>query len=285
MRVAATIVEMRALRRAMAGDVGFVPTMGYLHEGHLALVRAARQQNTHVVVSIFVNPTQFGPDEDFERYPRDEERDLALLRDERVDAVFMPSVEEMYPPGASTFIDVEGVTEMLEGAHRPGHFRGVATVVAKLFNIVQPRRAYFGRKDAQQLVVVRKLIRDLHREIEIVAVPIVREPDGLAMSSRNAYLSPAERAAALVLSRALRRADELLASGERDAERLRAAMRELIAQEPLAQVDYVSVADPDTLRDLDRIERSALASLAVRIGKTRLIDNVTLGEDPSRQEA
>ena len=285
MRVAATIVEMRALRRAMAGDVGFVPTMGYLHEGHLALVRAAREQNRHVVVSIFVNPTQFGPDEDFERYPRDEERDLALLRDERVDAVFMPSVEEMYPPGASTFIDVEGVTEMLEGAHRPGHFRGVATVVAKLFNIVQPRRAYFGRKDAQQLVVVRKLIRDLHREIEIVAVPIVREPDGLAMSSRNAYLSPAEREAALVLSRALRRAEALFASGERDAERLRAAMRELIAQEPLAQVDYVSVADPDTLRDLDRIERSALASLAVRIGKTRLIDNVTLGEDPSRQEA
>src|SRR3990172_8189402 len=169
MRVAATIVEMRALRRAMTGTVGLVPTMGYLHEGHLALVRAAREQNQHVVVSIFVNPTQFGPDEDFERYPRDEERDLALLRDERVDAVFMPSVEEMYPPGASTFIDVEGVTEMLEGAPRPGHFRGVATVVAKLFNIVQPRRAYFGRKDAQQLVVVRKLIRDLHREIEIVA--------------------------------------------------------------------------------------------------------------------
>ena len=285
MQVAATIAEMRALRRAMAGDVGFVPTMGYLHEGHLALVRAAREQNRHVVVSIFVNPTQFGPDEDFERYPRDEERDLALLRDERVDAVFMPSMEEMYPPGASTFIDVEGVTEMLEGAHRPGHFRGVATVVATLFNIVQPRRAYFGRKDAQQLVVVRKLIRDLHREIEIVAVPIVREPDGLAMSSRNAYLSPAEREAALVLSRALRRAEELFASGERDAERLRAAMRELIAEEPLAQVDYVSVADPDTLRDLDRIERSALASLAVCIGKTRLIDNVTLGEDPSRQEA
>ena len=285
MQVAATIAEMRALRRVMSGDVGFVPTMGYLHEGHLALVRAARQQDQHVVASIFVNPTQFGPTEDFERYPRNVERDLALLRDERVDAVFLPSVEDMYPPGASTFTDVEGVTELLEGAHRPGHFRGVATVVAKLFNIVQPQRAYFGRKDAQQLVVIRKLVRDLRFDIEIVPVPIVREPDGLAMSSRNAYLAPAERAAALVLSRALGRAEELFAAGERDAERLRAAMRELIAREPLAQVDYVSVADPDTLRDLDRIETSALASLAVRIGKTRLIDNVTLGEDPSRQEA
>jgi pantoate--beta-alanine ligase len=280
MQVAATIAEMRALRRAMTGDVGFVPTMGYLHQGHLALVRAARQQDQHVVVSIFVNPAQFGPNEDFERYPRDEARDLALLRDERVDAVFMPSVEEMYPPGSSTFIDVDGVTEMLEGAHRPGHFRGVATVVAKLFNIVQPRRAYFGRKDAQQLVVVRRLMRDLHREIEIVPVAIVREPDGLAMSSRNAYLSPAERQAALVLSCALRRAEELFAAGERDAERLRAAMRELIAREPMAQVDYVSVADLNTLRELDRIEATALASLAVRIGKTRLIDNVTLGDEP-----
>jgi pantoate--beta-alanine ligase len=280
MQVAATIAQMRALRRAMAGDVGFVPTMGYLHEGHLSLVRAARRQNQHVVVSIFVNPTQFGPNEDFERYPRDEARDLALLRDERVDAVFMPSLEEMYPDGASTFIDVESVTEQLEGAHRPGHFRGVATVVAKLFNIVQPRRAYFGRKDAQQLIVVRKLMRDLHREIEIVPVPIVREPDGLALSSRNAYLSPGEREAALVLSRALRQAEQLFAAGERDAERLRAAMRELIAQEPLAQVDYVSVADPESLRELDRIEGAALASLAVRIGATRLIDNVTLESAP-----
>ncbi len=267
----------------MMGDVGFVPTMGYLHDGHLALVRAARKQNDHVVVSIFVNPVQFGPNEDFERYPRDEQRDLALLRDERVDAVFLPSVDEMYPKGASTFVDVEGVTGMLEGARRPGHFRGVATVVAKLFTIVQPRRAYFGRKDAQQLVVVRKLVRDLRFDIEIVPVPIVHEPDGLAMSSRNAYLSPAEREAALVLSRALRQAEALFAAGERDAERVRAAMRELIAQEPLAQVDYVSVADPDSLRELERIEGSALASLAVRIGATRLIDNVTLGDDPSSQ--
>ncbi len=278
MQVADTIAKCVRLRRTMMGDVGFVPTMGYLHDGHLALVRAARKQNDHVVVSIFVNPAQFGLNEDFARYPRDEARDLALLRDERVDAVLLPSVEEMYPEGASTFVDVEGVTEMLEGAHRPGHFRGVATVVAKLFTIVQPRRAYFGRKDAQQLVVVRNLVRDLRFDIEIVPVPIVREPDGLAMSSRNAYLSPAEREAALVLSRALRQAEALFAAGERDAERVRAAMGELIAQEPLAQVDYVSVADPDSLRELERIEGSALASLAVRIGATRLIDNVTLGD-------
>ena len=278
MRVATTVAEMRALRRGMSGDVGFVPTMGYLHEGHLSLVRAAREANAHTVVSIFVNPTQFGPGEDFERYPRDTERDLSLLRDERVDVVFMPPVEEMYPEGASTFVEVEGITDVLEGAHRPGHFRGVTTVVAKLFNIVQPTRAYFGRKDAQQLAVVRKMMRDLQRDIEIVGLPIVREPDGLALSSRNAYLSPEERTAALVLSRALNKAGELFAAGARDAEALRRAMRELIGAEPLARVDYVSVADPATLQELDRIESSALASLAVRIGRTRLIDNVTLGE-------
>jgi pantoate--beta-alanine ligase len=278
MRLAATIAEMRALRRTMTGAVGFVPTMGYLHEGHLSLARAARRQNEHVVASIFVNPTQFGPNEDFERYPRDEERDLALLRDEHVDVVFMPSVEEMYPSGPSTFVDVQGVTEMLEGAHRPGHFRGVATVVAKLFNIVEPRRAYFGRKDAQQLVVVRQLVRDLQLDIEVVGMPIVREPDGLAMSSRNAYLSTAEREAAVVLSRALHAAGKLFAEGDRDAGRIRSALLELIAREPLARVDYVSVADPKSLRELDAIEGCALVSLAVRIGATRLIDNVTLGQ-------
>ena len=276
MEVAATIERMRALRRAMRGDVGLVPTMGYLHEGHLSLVRAARTQNDHVVVSIFVNPTQFGPGEDFERYPRDPERDVTFLRDEGVDVVFMPSVEEMYPQGRATFIDVAGVTDVLEGAHRPGHFRGVTTVVAMLFNIVQPRRAYFGRKDAQQLVVVRTLVRDLHLDLDIVAMPIVREPDGLAMSSRNAYLSPDERSAALVLSRALRLAEERFAAGERDAECLRVAIRELIAQEPLARVDYVSVTDPNTLRELERIDGPALVSLAVRSGRTRLIDNTTL---------
>jgi pantoate--beta-alanine ligase len=276
MQVAATVAEMRALRRAMSGAVGFVPTMGYLHEGHLSLVRAARAANDHVVVSCFVNPTQFGPGEDLERYPRDDARDLSLLRDERVDVVFMPSIEEMYPDGASTFVEVEGITDVLEGAHRPGHFRGVTTVVAMLFNIVRPSRAYFGQKDAQQFAVVRRLVRDQHFDIEIAGLPIVRETDGLAMSSRNAYLSPVEREAALVLSHALRAASERFAAGERDAERLRHVMRELIAREPLAQVDYVSVADRETLQELEHIERAALASLAVRIGKTRLIDNVTL---------
>ena len=276
MHVATTVAEMRALRRAMEADVGFVPTMGYLHEGHLSLVRAARMANAHVVASIFVNPTQFGPGEDFERYPRDEARDLSLLRDEHVDIVFMPSVEEMYPAGASTFIVVEGVTDVLEGAHRPGHFRGVTTIVAKLFNIVQPTRAYFGCKDAQQLAVVRKLARDLRFDIEIVGLPTVREPDGLAMSSRNAYLSPEERQAALVLSEALARAKELFDAGLRDAEALRAAMIELLGAEPLARVDYVSVADTETLQELGSIRGSALVSMAVRVGATRLIDNVTL---------
>jgi pantoate--beta-alanine ligase len=276
MQVAATIEEMRALRRAMEGDAGLVATMGYLHEGHLSLVRAARARDDHVIASIFVNPTQFGPDEDFERYPRDEERDLALFRDEGVDVVFMPSVEEMYPQGASTFVTVEGLTEVLEGVHRPVHFRGVTTVVTKLLTVVQPHRTYFGRKDSQQLAVIRRLVRDLRLDVDVVSMPTVREPDGLAMSSRNAYLSPEQREAALVLSRALRRAEELFAGGERDGERLRDAMRDLIAQEPLARVDYVSVADTETLQELRRIEGAALASLAVRIGAVRLIDNVTL---------
>ena len=276
MQVAATIEEMRALRRAMVGDVGLVPTMGFLHEGHLSLVRAARERDDHVVVSCFVNPTQFGPDEDFERYPRDEERDLALLREERVDAVFSPAVEEMYPPGAATFVEVEGITDVLEGAHRPGHFRGVTTIVSKLLHIVQPNRAYFGRKDAQQLLVVRKMVQDLRLDVEIVDMPTVREPDGLAMSSRNAYLSPEERQAALALSRALACAEELFAAGERDGDRLRSAMSAQIGQEPAARIDYVSVADTETLRELARIDVAALASLAVRIGPVRLIDNVTL---------
>jgi len=277
MQIATTVAELRAVRRAMAGDVGLVPTMGYLHEGHLSLVRAARERDDHVIASVFVNPAQFGPDEDFERYPRDPERDLALLRDKGVDAVFLPSADEMYPNGASTFVEVTGpLAQVLEGAHRPGHFRGVTTVVAKLFLIVEPRRAYFGRKDAQQLAVVRAMVRDLRFDVEVVGCPIVREPDGLALSSRNAYLSPEERRAALVLSRALGRAEEAFAAGERDGQRLRAIMRALIGAEPLARVDYVSVAHPETLQELDRVADGALASLAVRIGATRLIDNVTL---------
>ena len=276
MQVAATVGELRALRRDMTGAVGLVPTMGYLHEGHLSLVKASRERDGHVIVSIFVNPTQFGPNEDFERYPRDEERDLALLESEGVDVVFLPSVEEMYPDGASTFVNVEGITDVLEGARRPGHFRGVTTVVAKLFHIVQPHRAYFARKDAQQLAVIGKMVRDLRMDVEIVPMPTIREPDGLAMSSRNIFLTPPQREAALVLQKALQRAGELFVAGERGGERLRAAMRDVIAQEPLAQVDYVSVADAETLRELDNIEGPALASLAVSIGKTRLIDNVML---------
>lgn len=271
------IAAVRAARAGLAGSVGFVPTMGALHEGHLSLVRAARAENDHVFVSIFVNPTQFGPDEDFDAYPRDAERDLALLRAERVDFVFLPSVEEMYPPGAETFVDVGPIAQVLEGASRPGHFRGVATVVLKLFNIVQPQRAYFGRKDAQQLVVVRRLVRDLDVPVAVVPMPTVREPDGLAMSSRNAYLSPPERKAATVLYQALTLAQEMWAKSVRDAEAVRSRMRELIAAEPLARLDYVSVADPETLTELERIQGPALVSLAVRIGKTRLIDNVTLG--------
>ncbi len=275
--VVTTIEEYRRVRAAMTGTVGAVPTMGYLHEGHLALVRRARAENDHVVVSIFVNPTQFGPNEDFARYPRDPDRDLALLRGEGVDVVFMPSVEEMYPEGFSTYVNVERLTDRLEGAHRPGHFRGVTTVVTKLFHILQPHRAYFGQKDAQQLIVIRRMTRDLAFPIDIVDVPTVREPDGLAMSSRNVYLSPDERRAATVLFRALERARELWNAGVRNGDQLREAMQRVIESEPLARADYVSVADPETLEELDAIEDRALASLAVRLGSTRLIDCVWLG--------
>ena len=278
MEVLNTIASVREVRGELSRGVGFVPTMGFLHEGHLSLVRAARAGNDHVFVSIFVNPTQFGPNEDFGRYPRDEERDLALLREAGVDYVFMPALEEMYPEGFETNVEVGSVAQPLEGAFRPGHFRGVATVVLKLFNIVQPMRAYFGRKDAQQLVVIRKMVRDLDVPVEVVAMPTVREPDGLALSSRNAYLTLEERKAATILWQALTLAQEMWARGARDAEAFRARMRELIEEEELAKIDYVSVADPETLRELERIQGPALVSLAVRIGRTRLIDNVTLGE-------
>jgi pantoate--beta-alanine ligase len=276
MRVVHTIAEARAVRRALPGTWGFVPTMGYLHEGHLSLVRRARAENDRVAVSIFVNPTQFGPHEDYARYPRDLERDLRLLEPLGVDLVFVPSVEEMYPPGFQTWVIVEEVSRPLEGASRPGHFRGVATVVAKLFNILQPDRAYFGQKDAQQTVVIRRMVQDLNIPVEIVICPTVREPDGLAMSSRNTYLNPEERRAATALFRALQAAKARYEAGERDAERLREAMREVIRAEPLARIDYVSVAHPETLQELERVEGPALLSLAVYIGTTRLIDNLML---------
>ncbi len=277
MKVVETIAAMKAERSKLTGSVGFVPTMGYLHEGHLALVRRAQAENLTVIVSIFVNPTQFGPQEDLATYPRDAERDLALLKKENVSLVLMPSAEEMYPAGFSSWVEVGKVTERLEGEFRPGHFRGVATVVAKLLNIVYPDRAYFGQKDAQQLAVIRKMVSDLNMNLEIVAVPTLREPDGLAMSSRNTNLSPGEHQAALVLWKALCLAQELWEKGEKDAECLRQEMTSLIQSEPLAKIDYVSVADPDSLEELAEIDRPALVSMAVRIGKTRLIDNITLG--------
>ena len=277
--MAATIAEMRLARRKLPGTVGFVPTMGYLHEGHLALVSRARQEADSVVASIFVNPIQFGPQEDLTSYPRAPERDLAMLDREGVALVFMPSVEEMYPPGFDTFVEMGKLTQRLEGAFRPGHFRGVTTVVARLFNIVQPDRAYFGQKDAQQLMVIRKMVADLAIPVEVVAVPTVREPDGLAMSSRNIYLNPQERQAATVLSRALFLAQRLYAQGERDAQKVRQQMSSLIRSEPLATIDYVSIADVQTLDELDAIVCPALASMAVRIGKAHLIDNILLGDE------
>ena len=276
MQVVKTISQFRQLRRKVTGSVGFVPTMGYLHKGHLSLVRQARAENSTVVASIFVNPTQFAPAEDFRSYPRDFDRDLALLGKEKTDIVFAPSEEEMYPATFSTWVDVEKVTERLEGACRPGHFRGVATVVTKLFNIVQPTRAYFGQKDAQQALVIKRIVADLNMNTEIVVIPTVRESDGLAMSSRNTYLNPKERQAATVLFKALSLARRLRQDSEKDAEEIRQQMASLILKEPLAQIEYVSIADAETLEELKIIDRQALALLAVRIGKTRLIDNMLL---------
>jgi len=276
MKVVETIAEMRRLRPGLTEPVGFVPTMGYLHDGHLALVKQARAENPSVVVSIFVNPTQFGPQEDLASYPRDTQRDLALLEKEKTDIVFMPSATEMYPPQFNSWVEIGKVTERLEGASRPGHFRGVTTVVAKLFNIVQPTKAYFGQKDAQQAIVIRKMVADLNMNLEIVTCPTVREPDGLAMSSRNIYLNPEERQAAVVLYQALNLAQQLWSQGEKDAEKLRQEMTELIQKQPLATIDYVSVANTETLDELDEVKPPALVSMAVKIGKTRLIDNVVL---------
>ena len=275
MKVVKTIDEMRRLRLELAESVGFVPTMGYLHEGHLALVKRARAENPSIVVSIFVNPTQFGPQEDFTSYPRDTKRDLAML-EPYTDIVFLPSAEELYPPGYNSWVNIEGITDVLEGARRPGHFRGVATVCTKLFNIIQPTRAYFAQKDAQQLLVIKKMVRELNMPLEIITCPTIRENDGLAMSSRNTYLSTEQRPAATVLYRALTLAQRLYEEGERDANTLRRRLTETVEQEPLAEIDYISVADVETLVELDKIGDKALVSLAVKIGTTRLIDNVVI---------
>jgi len=277
MKIVATIAEMRQIRKQLAEPVGLVPTMGYLHEGHLSLIRRARAENSSLVVSLFVNPAQFGPQEDFSTYPRDTRRDFTLMEKEKTDIVFMPPTEEMYPPGFNSWVEVSRISELLEGASRPGHFRGVATVCAKLFNIIQPDRVYIGQKDAQQALVLKKMVAELNMDLALITLPTVREPDGLAVSSRNAHLNLAERRAATVLSKALSLAQKLWAQGEQDAEKIHRQMMNLIKQEPLAAIDYVSIADAETLEELDTVKPGALASLAVRIGKTRLIDNVVVG--------
>lgn len=277
MMIVSSLDELRAARLLLDGRLGLVPTMGYLHEGHLSLARRAREECDRVAASIFVNPTQFGPTEDLSKYPRDLDRDLSLLEAAGVDLVWTPDNETIYPPGFSTWVEVEGLTRPLEGAARPGHFRGVTTVVAKLFNAVQPQAAYFGQKDAQQAAVVRKMTRDLNFPVEIVVCPTVREADGLAMSSRNSYLSPEERKSAVVLFRALTAAREAFERGERDAESLRKVMSATLASEPRARTQYVSCADYDTLEELATVTGKALLSMAVFIGKTRLIDNFVVG--------
>jgi len=276
MQTVITIPELRAARAALANPVGLVPTMGFLHAGHLSLVRAAKSECASVIVSIFVNPTQFSPSEDLASYPRDLERDLQLLETDGVDLVWTPTTEVMYPNGFQTWITVDDVSQPLEGAMRLGHFRGVTTVVAKLFTAVQPDKAYFGQKDAQQAVVIRQMTRDLNFPIDVVVCPIVREPDGLAMSSRNVYLNPTERKAATVLSRALFSARDAFLSGERDAQQLRDRITEMVNAEPLARLQYVSCAHPDTLVELQGSVTRALLSMAVFVGKTRLIDNVEI---------
>lgn len=276
MQVLDTLAALRDERRSMQ-DVGLVPTMGYLHAGHLSLVQAARQAHAHVVVTIFVNPTQFAPHEDLATYPRDTERDLRLLDQAGVDLVFMPPVAEVYPEPFLTAVEVGGVTDLLEGAARPTFFRGVATVVCKLLNMVQPDCAYFGQKDYQQTVVVRQMVRDLNIPSTIIVCPTVREADGLAMSSRNSYLSVRERRAAPVLYQALLAARRHYLQGAREAELLREVMRNMLATEPLAKPEYVSVADPNTLAELAEVgEQGAVLSMAVQVGPARLIDNMLL---------
>lgn len=280
MKTVVQIPDLRDERASLRGRLGLVPTMGALHEGHLSLVRRARAECESVGVSIFVNPTQFGPGEDLNRYPRSLDRDLELLEPLGVDLVWVPSPEVMYRPTFQTWVNVSQVSSRLEGEQRPGHFRGVATVVAKLFNVFSPDRAYFGQKDAQQVAVIRRMVEDMNFPIEIVVCPTVRAPDGLALSSRNSYLSPAERQAATVLFRALSAAGAAYRCGERDAAALRVAMKSILDMEPLARVDYVSAADPATMAELDHVDGGVVLSLAVRIGQTRLIDNFCLGTGP-----
>jgi pantoate--beta-alanine ligase len=279
MKVIPFIEEMRALCRAAKANeqrLGFVPTMGALHAGHLALIRAARSQSATVAASIFVNPTQFGPNEDYAKYPRALERDQQMLEAEGVSLLFAPTVQEMYPPGASTFVTVEGLSDRLCGRSRPGHFRGVATVVAKLLHAVEPDVAYFGQKDAAQIAIIRKMVRDLAFPVEIVVVPTVREPDGLALSSRNAYLNPSERKQALVLYRALCRVQTLADQGQRSARKLIEAAKDVFREEPSVRLDYVEIVNQETLEAVDDVSQGALVAVAAFVGSARLIDNIVL---------
>ena len=276
MQVIETVADFRAVERSCPRPLGLVPTMGYLHEGHLSLVRRSRSDNATAAASIFVNPTQFAENEDLSTYPRDMEGDLEKLRREGVDLVFAPSASEIYPPGFGTSIDVGTIARGLEGEHRPGHFAGVATVVCKLLAIVRPDNVYFGQKDAQQCLVVKRLNADLNLGANVVVMPTVRGPDRLALSSRNAYLSPEDRQSALSLSRALRLAETLCAEGVRDTATIRSQMMMVLNTEPVASIDYVSISDAETLEELTTIDRPALVSLAVRVGSVRLIDNVVV---------
>lgn len=278
MEIVTTVQQVRAQVKAWKKEglsVGFVPTMGYLHEGHQSLIKKAVEENDRVVVSIFVNPIQFGPNEDFEQYPRDLEKDAALCEATGAALIFHPEAAEMYPEGFCTHVDMTGLTDNLCGAKRPGHFQGVCTVVSKLFNIVAPDRAYFGEKDAQQLAVIRRMVRDMNIDVEVVGCPIVREPSGLAKSSRNTYLSREEKRAACVLDRSLTAARSLLNRGERSAENILGVIREEIKEEPLAEIDYVKMVDSLTMEDVETADRDVLIAIAVYIGKTRLIDNFT----------
>lgn len=279
MKLVETISELKAIIRSNKSEgktIGLVPTMGYLHEGHLSLVKRSVQDNDFTVMSIFVNPTQFGPNEDFEKYPRDMERDLRLAESVGADVVFAPCVTEMYPDDYKTYVEVEDITKVLCGLSRPGHFKGVTTVVNKLFNIVEPDKAYFGQKDAQQVIVIKKMVRDLNMDLEIVTCPIIRESDGLAMSSRNVYLSKEERAAAVILSKSLFEAEELIKKGEKSTRKVIEYIRNRIMSEKFADIDYVEVVSTDGLGKLEEISGSVLIALAVRFGKTRLIDNIIL---------
>jgi len=279
MQICATIPEARAASRKARANrkrLGLVPTMGALHDGHLSLVRAAKAKCDVVAVSIFVNPTQFGPTEDLAKYPRQFERDCALLEKENADIIFAPSVDEMYTKGEATWVVVEGLSDRLDGRSRPGHFRGVTTVVAKLFHVIEPDVAFFGQKDAAQVAVIRRFVRDLNFSVEIAVCPIVREPDGLAMSSRNAYLNPEDRRRARVLCRSLREVERQFHAGERNAARLISAAKELIAQEQQVRLDYFEIVDPDTLESVERITSKTLVAVAAYVGTTRLIDNVVV---------